>query len=275
MLRKLMKHELRATGRVMGPMLALVLATAVGGNISVHKLLETDNSFMNPLGVLLLTAFVLAIMAACVASFALMIERFHKNLLRDEGYLMMTLPATVHEHVLSKLLVSLIWFAATAVVMLLAVGILVFDLWIAREVIWEIAAILPELRLGDLKLSEIVPDLLGYGVELIVLMIVTGSCVCLQMYAAMAAGHSFTHHKGLLSVAAFFVFAILWSVIQNGAALLLNLLDWEGLSLWLANLPQAVQMHAMLLGGTALMLIPAAMWYAVTVYFLKNRLNLD
>ena len=34
MLRKLMKHELRATGRVMGPLLLLVLVAAVGGNLS-------------------------------------------------------------------------------------------------------------------------------------------------------------------------------------------------------------------------------------------------
>ena len=54
MLRKLIKHELRATGRVMLPLLALELVAAVGGNISTYRLLETSNGVLNTLGIVLL-----------------------------------------------------------------------------------------------------------------------------------------------------------------------------------------------------------------------------
>ena len=61
MLRKLMKHELLATGRIMLPMFALVLLAGVGGNLSTYQLLETGNSFFNTVGVLLLMVFIVAI----------------------------------------------------------------------------------------------------------------------------------------------------------------------------------------------------------------------
>ena len=58
MLRKLMKHELRATARVMGPMLLLTLAAAVGGNIAVYYLVESEAAVLNLIGVFLLSGTV-------------------------------------------------------------------------------------------------------------------------------------------------------------------------------------------------------------------------
>ena len=121
MLRKLIKHELRATSRIMLPLFLLVLVTAAGGNLATKKLLETDISFLNVLGIILLTAFMVAIAAVCIVAFFLMVQRFYKNLLQDEGYVMMTLPVSVHQHIWSKVLVSIIWFAATFLVVLAAV----------------------------------------------------------------------------------------------------------------------------------------------------------
>ena len=53
MLKKLLKHELRATGRIMLPMFLLVLVSAVFANLSTRFLLETDHDFLNLLGILL------------------------------------------------------------------------------------------------------------------------------------------------------------------------------------------------------------------------------
>lgn len=275
MLRKLMKHELRATARVMGPMLGLTLLSAVGGNVAVHNLLEADSALLSLLGSFMLTAFMATLAAVFIVSFALMIQRFYKNLLRDEGYLMMTLPVTVHEHILSKLFVSLIWAAAAAVVMALSMGILVFRIEYIENIMRELSEIIPQLKFKDLLLADYMGHAVLYFVELILLLIAADSCLCLQLYAAMAAGHSFTHHKGALSVAAFFAFSTIWSVIRNGAAMLLNWVDWEGLGLWLGALPEPARTHIVLLGATAMLLIPCALWYAVTAYFLKNRLNID
>lgn len=274
MLRKLMKHELRATGRVMGPMILLTLLAAVGGNIATHNLLETNHGVLNFLGVVLLAGFVFALAAVIIVSFALMIQRFYKNLLRDEGYLMMTLPVTVHEHVLSKLLVSLIWMAAAAAAVMLAMLILLYEQEVLHLIAEGLEQLRLELRFGDVRMAEYMMDFAAYGMELVLLSIVAGACTCLQLYAAMAVGHSFAHHKGVMSVAACIVFSMAWNIIQKAVSYPLNLMDMEGFRMWMQSLLPVTQMHVMLLGVTGLLLIPCVLWYAVTTYFLKNRLNI-
>lgn len=270
MLRKLIKHELRATGRMMGPMLLIVLVAAVGGNISTYRLLETSNGVLNTLGIVLLTAFFIAILASGVMAFALMVERFYKNLLRDEGYLTMTLPVSVHEHIWAKLLTSLIWWIAVLAVAAVSMLILVFS----RNMMQEIGDILAQLHIADLNLAQNLPHLVLFCVELALLLAVGGACVCLHFYAALAVGCSFTHHKDALSVAGFFVLPAVWHVIQRVAMFLINLMNLEGVGLWLQGLPQATQTHLTMLGVTVVTAIPAALYYALTAYFLKNRLNL-
>ena len=71
MLSKLIKHELRATGRIMLPLFLLVIVSSALANISTRFLLESDNDFFNLIGILLLTLFVLAIMAMCIMAFVL------------------------------------------------------------------------------------------------------------------------------------------------------------------------------------------------------------
>ena len=85
MLRKLIKHEFRATGRVMLPMYLILLVTAVGANLSTRGLLETDVWFLNFLGGAMVTAFAVAMFAVCIVSFVLMVQRLQRNLLGDEG----------------------------------------------------------------------------------------------------------------------------------------------------------------------------------------------
>ena len=184
MLRKLMKHEFRATGRMMLPMFLLVLVTAVGANLSTRRLLETNNGALNTLGMLLLVAFTLAIAGVCIMPLVLMIDRFHKNLLRDEGYVMLTLPVSVHQHVWSKLLVSMLWFVATAVVVFLAFVILVYEVGLAQQFFTGLGELLRQVRLGDyyLELGSVV----GIGVEVLVLLVLSCAGGCLQIYAAMA-----------------------------------------------------------------------------------------
>ena len=114
MLTKLLKHEFRATARIMGPLYLVLLAVALGFNFSA-RLMDSGNFVLNMLAALVVMAYVVAITAVFIVAFILMLQRFYKNLLGDEGYIMFTLPASVHQHVWSKLIVSAVWFIATGV----------------------------------------------------------------------------------------------------------------------------------------------------------------
>ena len=158
MLRKLMKHELRATGRIMGPMLLITLLAAVGANLSIRWLLNLQSTLANVLGGLLLAAAIMMPIAVWVMAFVLMIRRFYKNLLRDESYLMMTLPVSVHKQILSKALVSVIWFAVALVTVMLGILIVMADVSLIeaiRQGLEELMALLRDAGFEDVRVERI------------------------------------------------------------------------------------------------------------------------
>ena len=133
MLIKLMKHEFRATGRIMLPLYLVLLVTAVGANFTTRGLLSTQYKLLDVLGALLVMAFVVAIMGVCVMSMVVMVQRFYKNLLGDEGYVMMTLPVSVHQQIWAKIIVSTVWFAATLFMVMLACLVMAYDVGLVSQ----------------------------------------------------------------------------------------------------------------------------------------------
>ena len=76
MLSKLLKHEFRATGRIMGPLYLVLLATSLGMRVSIQVLNHADSRLLQMLGGVLAMAYVVAILGVCFAAFGLMIQRF-------------------------------------------------------------------------------------------------------------------------------------------------------------------------------------------------------
>ena len=141
MLTKLLKHEFRATARIMGPLYLVLLAVALGFNFSA-RLMDSGNFVLNMLAALVVMAYVVAITAVFIVAFILMLQRFYKNLLGDEGYIMFTLPASVHQHVWSKLIVSAVWFIATGVVVFLSVFVAAFNVSFLTDLAGAIVLVL-------------------------------------------------------------------------------------------------------------------------------------
>ena len=265
MLRKLMKHEFRATGRVMGPLFGLLLIAAIAARFSVGVLLESSARFLNLLGGLFTTAFVIAIVGVCVMSLVLMINRFRTNLLGDEGYIMFTLPASVHQQIWSKLIVSAVWFIATGLAVVAAGFILV-----AQQGFWL------EIRRG---FAEIFRHLTAYYAfngtaflfELLALIFV-GCCVlCLEFYAAMAIGHSFANHKVLCSVLSFLGLQFVMQLLSGG------ILVGTNYDILVVALPSdgVLAMHSVMLTMIVSTAVFGAVYYVITTMFLKKRLNLE
>ncbi len=268
MLRKLMKHELRASGRIMLPLSLVVLITAVGGNFSVRGLMETDNQILNLLGVLLMAAFVIAIAAVCIMAFLLMLERFYKNLLLDEGYVTMTLPVSVHQLIWSKFLISLFWFIVTAIVVVLACMILAFDMTLVEEIRDGLRQLFSVFEF-NLEVAHVI----AYVLEFLLLILLGCAGACFQFYAALAVGHSFASHKMLLSVAAYFIMQFALRLISGIAMIAITS---SGIDLWLSSwLDNPASLDILLLAMCVLSAAIAAIFYGITHYCLKNRLNLE
>lgn len=274
MLGKLLKHEFRATGRLMLPALGAVLALAVLANFSIRFIQVTDNTFLTILFGLVIAAFVIGMVAAAVMTLVLMILRFYRNLLRDEGYLMHTLPVNVHELVWSKLIVSLVWVLVTWLVICLAVFLTV--LIQTGTDLGEIFAALPswaEIRKAMAEFGIRSSDLWLLGGEFLLAMILATLASCLHFYAAMSLGHIFSKDKVLLSVVFFVAISFLFSILHTGVnvSLMINLEDASFMETAREGLRLAQNVTARGLLGE---LVQGGILYAVTTWSLKKKLNL-
>ena len=275
MLGKLLKHEFRATGRTMLPIYGAVLVLAVLANISGRLMDRAAGSFLHILFGLIIAAFVIGVIAAVIMTAVMMIKRFYTNYLKDEGYLMHTLPVSVHALVWSKMLVSVVWFAATFVVIWLVMLLMVFiesDTNLA-----EILAKLPswtEIRLALAEYGIRMGDLWLLAAEALLAAIVGGLFVCLHFYAAMSLGHMFSRDKILLSIVFYVAISFVLSMATTGYGVG-RMAAFEEMDVTLENARQAVSFAKAMLGEVLLVqTVQAALLYLVTVLSLKKGLNL-
>ncbi len=102
MLGKLVKYELKACGRIFVPLyISILVVAAIIGMFSNTQILQVPTILM----FVLMALFI----ALVVMTVVLILQRFKKNLLEDEGYLMFTLPVSTKSLILSKYLTSLIY----------------------------------------------------------------------------------------------------------------------------------------------------------------------
>ena len=272
MLRKLLKHEFRATGRIMLPMYLILLVTAVGSNLAGRGMLDGRYHILNILGVLIVTAFGIAICGALLMSFVLMIQRFYKNLLQDEGYLMFTLPASVHQHIWSKLIVSSVWFIVTVLAIIAASLVVAYQGGFLRELLDFLRYFLEGPR--KLEVSEAFNGTI-YLAEFAVLMFLSLVAFSLQFYAALAAGHSQANHKLLWSVVWFF--GIQFALQFAGSLLIIGSNELDVFNRLFSHWDPSptVAIHVGLLMAIGCVIIYGAIFYAITTFFLKKHLNLE
>ena len=90
MLGKLIKYEFKATGRLLLPVYGALLL--MGGVVNLGLTLQGKLPVLKFAQGVLIFAYVALMVAAFALSFFVVISRFYKNLICDEGYLMFTLP---------------------------------------------------------------------------------------------------------------------------------------------------------------------------------------
>ena len=185
MLGKLLKHEFRATARVMGPLYLVLLVLSVCANVSVRLLDMNKGRFLDVLGGLLLFLFGVGIIGVCVMTLVVMVERFQKNLLGDEGYVMFTLPVSIHAQVWSKIIPAVVWSIASAVAVALAALIATFRVAYVNQFVAQLRDILSQIT------SYYALNGAAFIAEALALTFVSGAATCLVFYAAMFAITSF------------------------------------------------------------------------------------
>ena len=126
MLKNLLKYEFRATGRTYGGLYLVWLLVALAMGISMRD--EVWDNGSSQIWAYLMFAYFAIGVAIGVVCIVTIIQRFTKNLLGREGYLMHTLPVHPEQLVASKLISSMVWVICSGVVGILSVLLMLVGL---------------------------------------------------------------------------------------------------------------------------------------------------
>ena len=275
MLGKLLKHEFKATARTMLPMFGVVVLLSVLANLGFARIADSESGALDILFGLFIFAFFLGLFTMGIMSMVVMIQRFYKNVLGDEGYLTLTLPVNVHEIVWSKLIVSFVWFLVTGLIAMAAVFIAVFTLTYTElgEMFQNMPSFGEMMRMFFEETGVTPLQLTGAIAQFAAMIILSSLTGCLHFYAAMALGHSFSNNKVLLSVVFFIAISFVFSFISSLLGIFV-----EGLAMTVtveAGSSVMTTLQELSLGSMIYTLIEGVILYLLTTYCLKHRLNLS
>lgn len=268
MLGKLLKYETKATARMFLPLYAALLVFAVINKIfmSINSSTNISNTFMNITTSISMFVYVFIIIAIFVLTFVVMIQRFYKNLLTDEGYLMLTLPVKPWLHIISKLMVSIMWDIVSVIFTIISVLILAGD----KEMFTGIPQGFNE------ALSQIYNELNIQGYvfifEIALIMLISLITGTLMIYASIAIGQLITKYKLL---GAFGAFLLLNTATQIIATVCILIAATPTSEIWFTKLSPNYMANLILGGGIIVNLIFASIYFIITNYILSHKLNLE
>ena len=278
MLSKSIKHEFRATGRVMLPVFLALLAVSAVTNLTNHFFLSPDNVHwvFTTLGVCMMILFFLGVFAVAFSVFALTIVRFYRSFLSEQGYLTLSLPVSTNTHIFSRLLVAVVWYTLSALAIVAAISVLALGVDGVSNIFGAIGEMLRGLWQAWAGLNggqRVLALLLGF--EMLVSVVASCAASCLLLYAAMAVGHSFNRYKKALSVLFAFLF---YHAVQ-----ILMFLGVFAVTMGDINIELNLDSPTAVLGAGniffALIIVAelavAAVFYFITHHFLTKKLNLE
>ena len=257
---KLIKHEFRASGRIMWPLLIALPALGLLSNLAV-RLFDSGSDIVRFLSGVVLFAFSTGCMAICFASFVVMVVRWYRSVHSVEGYLTNTLPVSVHGVIWSRLLVAAVYFALSMAALVLSV--MLMDL--SRELFSDLKEFFA--MISRLDMEDIENGILTIGLEFAALVLAYSVANCLHFYAAISVGHAFNDHKGFMSFLAYVVMQIVFVIAA--VKIIQFVSSIPGLSVETIH-----GTYGFLACGIAGMVLYGAVCYFITVFAVKRRLNL-
>lgn len=266
---KLLKYEWKACARACLPVYGGILIVAL-----INRLMDAmhlQNVLNGIPQVLAAFAYFGVMVAVFVVTAVILLQRFYKSLLGDEGYLMFTLPVTPTQHIWAKTIIAFVMSALSGVAAMLSVAILAASTSFPLEFFHFIGDFFHMITHSEYGAANGILYLLE-GIALLVIMSVAG---ILCLYLCIALGHLAKKHRVAMAVVWYFVLS---TVLQFVFAMLIMAGDngvYTAMFGWVTHLAEAAQVHVVLLLLCIGWAIPGAAFFLGTRYILKNRLNLE
>lgn len=257
MLGKLLKYEIPALGRKLVPLYAAWAVTAVLLGVAVGSV-DSKSEFFMVISALLYSGVATAVF---VMGVVMVVQRYSRSLLGDEGYFAHVLPVTAEEHIASKTISAVIWVLLSFVAMAVT-GLLIA---ISGGGIREVLQVIGEVLAALLRNTGISVWLLF--LEMIILVILSMAKSILAIYAALTIGHQAKKHTSLASIGAYLAVLTLESTIGRIAV---------GICPRSLLTPETTgQMGVLFLGVMILTILIGGLYFYICRYMIKERLDLN
>lgn len=287
MLGKLIKHEWKGTYKI-GCLMILALAvisffgwlafqTPMWQQLSGEEYYG-ELSTLDLLSLVTLMMYAFMLVGVSYGTIIYMAVRFYRTMYTDQGYLTHTLPVSKNKILISKILVSGIWYVLITIGILISVVILMVSLFsvVLPDVHWNDIAEFFELY-GD-EFVAVLRDELGinlayWGVLLIVSSIVAPFCTMTIIFGAISIGQLFTKHRVLMAIVSYVVISILNMVVSSAvqSATSMNaLVEMTSETTAFNN-----YMNNSVLSAMGLSLFMAVVLYLVSYFVTSRKLNME
>lgn len=267
MLNKLIKYEFKATAtRTYIPLYIALILFAVISRLFTNIPVASGNpmSVTAITGIFSMFVYIALMIGIPVITFIILVQRFYKSLLGDEGYLMFTIPVKSWQHILCKLFTSMIWLVLSGLSAVLSILII-----IPNEAFMDMMKTIPE------GISEVFdyfgPSTWLVGFEAIIICILSVAGGILMVYAAIALGHLFSKHRLLASFGMYLALSTVAQIIQTIFMIVLGFSFYKDFS----NLSSLVQIQTILVSLLAYISILTVGFFILTKYILDKKLNLE
>ncbi len=271
MLGKLLKYEIKSAARIFLPLYASLVLFAVINNIFFK--INNNELFMNIISVISTSAYIFIIIAIFVLTLLVMIQRFYKNLLGDEGYLMFTLPVKTGEHIVSKLLISMMWVITSTIVTIVSVIIISYNENTFASLQNAIGQVFSEIS----RVFGI--NGYAYMIEFFIFLLMVLATNILMIYASIAVGQLVSKHKVLGAFGAYLGFYMLSQLIISIIFVIcysISSRSWDSIEIIINTFVQSNTIpHFIFVGIMILNLFFAAAYYIITDLILSKKLNLE
>lgn len=236
MLGKLMKHEWKSTYRIGLLMVLLTIGitffgwlafrapmwSAVSGeNLEYENVALIGTGLLDVLSIFTLLLYVILLVVIVVGTVVYFAVHFYRTMYTDEGYLTHTLPATKHQLLVSKILVSGIWeiiilamtYLSLAALVLSAVMTVMPDGYTLKEFLEQIGNGFGMLR-GLLE-EEFGLNFLVYKIMLLVVTLIGPFVSMTTIFGAISMGQLFTKHRVMMAIVSYIGISVLNGILGS------------------------------------------------------------
>ena len=295
MLGKLMKYEWKNIWKAGSLMLLGMFIVTLIGCIALYMLGASDSFDNNDMSAgqtwlmissfaALLILYVIMLLASTWGMLIYLGIRFFRSMYTDEGYLSHTLPVTANQLLLSKVLVSGLWYLFISVGIGVSVLALILSMMMGVLNIGELSSELAQYNgniwaflsdgiyeLGRFYEEQMGLNLLHYGITMLLTFVVGPFTAMIILFGSLTIGQLSSKHKGLMGILTYAGITILSSIVGSTV---------QSVFMFSAGVMSSSSGFSMTSNAAydiniLTSVLIAAVMYGISYYILNRKLNLD